>query len=156
MQTYISMLRGINVSGQKKIEMAGLRSLYEELSFEQVTTYIQSGNVIFKTANNANEGKLVETIEQAIHAKYGFEVPVTLRNLPEINELTSNNPFLTRMGIDPEKLHVTFLSNNPQQSSVKNIETAAFLPDEFILSGKEIFLYCPGGYGNTKLNNKFF
>jgi uncharacterized protein (DUF1697 family) len=156
MQTYITILRGINVSGQKKIEMSGLKVMFEQLSLEQVTTYIQSGNIIFREKGNQPEEELVKAIQQSITAKFGFHVPVILRTLRQMKEVAGNNPWVKEPGIDPEKLHVTFLTHVPPEALIKNIMTASYLPDQFRLSGREIYLYCPGGYGNTKLNNNYF
>jgi uncharacterized protein (DUF1697 family) len=156
MKTYITILRGINVSGHKKIEMSGLKVMFEQLSFEQVTTYIQSGNIIFGTLSNQPEEELAKKIEQAINAKFGFQVPVILRTLAQMKEAAGNNPWLKEPGIDPEKLHVTFLAHVPSEALIKSLPAATYLPDQFRVTGREIYLYCPGGYGNTKLNNNYF
>jgi uncharacterized protein (DUF1697 family) len=156
MNTYISILRGINVSGYKKIEMAGLKALYEELKFEEVVTYIQSGNVIFKSSQTTPEKDLLKSIENAIFEKYRFSVPVIIRSFTKMEKMISINPFLKETNIDVEKLHVTFLGEAPAQSNLECIQHLDFSPDKFIAAEKDIFLYCPGGYGNTKLSNNFF
>ena len=156
MATYISILRGINVSGQKKIRMEDLKGLYEGLDFSEVTTYIQSGNVIFKTGLNLSISGLSEKIEKAIEEKYHFHVPVIIRTADEIRKILSSNPFLDEDGLDREKLHVTFLEEKPQPTDVGAIQKFDFSPDRFWIIGKEVYLYCPGGYGNTKLSNTFF
>ena len=156
MTTYISILRGINVSGQKKIRMEDLKALYEGLDFGKVTTYIQSGNVIFKTGLNLSISRLSEKIEKAIEEKYHFHVPVIIRTADEMHQILSSNPFLNEEGINREKLHVTFLEEEPQPTQVSAIIEADFSPDGFRIIGKEVYLYCPGGYGNTKLSNTFF
>jgi uncharacterized protein (DUF1697 family) len=155
MHTYISILRGINVSGQKKIEMAGLKDLYEQLSFKDVSTYIQSGNIVFKSDERRTD-QLVEQLEQAISKKYKFHVPVIIRSLEELNTVIASNPFTKDNSIDIEKLHVTFLREAPEKTRLESIQTTAYSPDRFIAGAEEIFVYCPGGYGNTKLNNNFF
>ncbi|MCX6249092.1 MAG: DUF1697 domain-containing protein [Bacteroidetes bacterium] len=156
MTTYISILRGINVSGQKKVLMADLKELYASLGFTEVTTYIQSGNVIFKTSGDLSAGDLCNKIEKAIEGRYKFQVPVIIRNAGEINAILSSNPFLAEKGIDPERLHVTFLGKDPQPSELSAILKFDYPPDRFAIIGKEVYLYCPGGYGNTKLSNSFF
>lgn len=155
MQTYISILRAINV-GQKKILMTDLKSLYEELKFKEVTTYIQSGNVIFKTDKKIPDQALAKKIEQAIAKKYHFDVPVIIRTVDEMKKTIAANPFLKQRGINLEKLHVTFLAENPEQANVKNIQDLDYKPDKFNIMGKDIYLYCPNGYGITKLSNGFF
>ncbi len=156
MQTFISILRGINVSGQKKILMTDLKSLYESLKFTDVTTYIQSGNVCFKTKENLSDIQLSEKIEKAIHKKYEFEVPVIIRNEDELKKIVSANPFLKEKDIDVEKLHVTFFSEMPDKAEMKSIADLDFSPDQFIIKDKEIYLHIPGSYGETKLSNNFF
>lgn len=156
MQTFISILRGINVSGQKKILMADLKSLYESQKFSDVSTYIQSGNVSFKTNEKLSDVQLAQKIEKAIYKKYSFEVPVIIRNEDELIKITSSNPFLKEKSIDIKKLHVTFLSQIPDNAEIKNITEVDYSPDRFIITGKEIYLHIPESYGETKLSNNFF
>ena len=113
MQTYISILRGINVSGQKKIIMTDLVKLYEDLGFKDVVSYIQSGNVIFKTKQKTTDTKLAKQIEAKIIEKYDFQVPVIIRSLEELHRISTQNPFIN----EPEvSLYVTFLSGTPNIS----------------------------------------
>ncbi len=155
MNTYISMLRGINVSGQKMIKMEALKALYESLNFKNVKTYIQSGNVLFESMI-ANPAEITKKIEDKIKRSFGFSVPVVLRMPNELHRVIEKNPFLIKRKEDVTKLHVTFLSRIPDSVLVNEIKSAAFKPDEFIISGREIYVFCPGGYGNTKINNSFF
>jgi uncharacterized protein (DUF1697 family) len=154
MTTYISILRGINVSGQKLIRMEELKTLYERLGFSDVSTFIQSGNVIFKT--NLAINILSEKIEKAIEVKYKFLVPVIIRTIDEIRAILVSNPFLNEEDIDREKLHVTFLDADPPSALSADIMSNDHSPDRFVVKGKDVYLYCPGGYGNTKLSNAFF
>jgi len=156
MTIYISILRGINVGGQKKIRMEDLKALYERLGFREVRTYIQSGNVIFNTSLNIKILSLSEKIEKAIEEEYHFHVPVIMRTADEMHQILSSNPFLNEEGINWEKLHVTFLNEIPQSTKAITLKEADFSPDRFRIIGKEVYLYCPGGYGNTKLSNNFF
>lgn len=160
MQTFISILRGINVSGQKKILMADLKALYEEnLGFKDVKTYIQSGNVIFKTEDGktASDQELAHKIEKAIAEKYNFQVPVLVRTVDEMKKTLAGNPFIKEnKNIETDKLHVTFLAEEPAKANLEAIKTLDYSPDKFIISGKDVFLYIPDKYGETKLSNKFF
>ena len=156
MATYISMLRGINVGGHNKIDMKGLKALYEDLGFNGVSTYIQSGNIIFRTDQKTSDQILAGNIEKSILKKYRFEVPVIIRTLEEINSSIQVNPFLKRTSLLIEKLHITFLSEEPLKSDWDIIKGLDRSPDEFTRIGKEIYLYCPEGYGITKLSNSFF
>ena len=155
MTTYISMLRGINVSGQKSIKMDALKSVYEGLDFDAVTTYIQSGNVIFKSAKRPQHG-LVEEITAAIEARFGYPVTVVLRDQADLARIIRDNPFPARDGIALDKLHVCFLSGSPRQDGLPALPAVTTGNDEFSILGENIYLYCPGGYGKTKLSNTFF
>ena len=152
MQKYISLLRGINVSGQKMIKMAELKSAFEELKFKNVQTYIQSGNVIFEDKIQDNS-KLSSRIAKMIKEKFGFDVPVTILKGEELSGYFHNNPFLKKRKEDVSLLHLTLFSDEPDQGNVKLLSEIQSEPDEFILSGKAFFLFCPAGYGNTKLTN---
>lgn len=153
MATYLSILRGINVSGQKKVPMAELKSLYEELNLKDISTYIQSGNVIFRTESIKD---LSQRIEQKILAKYNFNVPVIIRTIDEMQSVIKGTPFIKEKNIDLEKLHVTYLAENPKQENIDKLNTYNYQPDRFLILGKEIYLYCPNGYGRTKLTTDFF
>ncbi len=155
MHTYIALLRGINVNGQKMMPMEKLRNLLEDLGLTGVTTYIQSGNVVFQ-AGKALHFVLEKKIQAAIQDVFGFSAPVMVKTQDEWNEVIEQNPFLTRKGIDESKLHVTFLSDTPNQSVVGEITAGEYDEDECIVREKIVYLYCPNGYGKTKLHNSFF
>lgn len=155
MTTYISILRGINVSGQKKVPMKELLALYESLGLSDVSTHIQSGNVVFKSAEKKPE-TLVGQIEEKIMRHFGFGVPVIIRTADELKRIRSSNPFLKETDIEEDKLHVTFLDQLPQQPQVDKLMAYDFTPDRFILKGLEVYVYCPNGYGRTKIHNNFF
>jgi uncharacterized protein (DUF1697 family) len=155
MNTYIAILRGINVSGHKMIKMEALKLMFEELKFRNTKTYIQSGNVVFqgkKTPVQTLERKITEKII----AKFGFDVPVLVMEMQEVKDVLENNPFLKKRKEDITKLHVTFLATAPLKALAEKLNETVYAPDEFILSGAAIYLFCPNGYGNTKLNNGFF
>lgn len=156
MKTYITILRGINVSGHNMIKMAELKKMFETLPFENVRTYIQSGNIVFN-AQPASDRDLEKQIHDTIQKTFSFSVPVIVLEEKEIRKVQQHNPFLTGRNEDITKLHVTFLDAIPENTLVEKLmETAQFLPDEWILDGKTIYVFCPNGYGKTKLNNNFF
>ena len=156
MNTYISMLRGINVGGAKSIKMADLKDLYESLGFQDVTTYIQSGNVIFHGKEN-NPPAIRTAIVKAIQKKFGFDVTVIVRRPKELETVIRKSPFAKRKGIDERMLHVTFLETKPDSALVKTlVPLAARSKDEYEVIGSEIYLHCPNAYGKTLLNNTFF
>jgi len=152
---YISILRGINVSGQKKIKMADLKSLYESLEFENVITYIQSGNVIFDTQTQ-NKQEIITAIESAIQSTYGFHVPVQIRTMQEISKLISSIPFNDVNLIENNtKVLITFLSSQPTKSAIEFLQKYIIEPERLIVNNKHVYLYCPNGYGKSKLSNTF-
>ena len=155
METYISILRAINV-GRRKILMTDLKALYEELNLKEIVTYIQSGNVIFKTGKKISTQVLANKIQQLIAKKYQFDVPVIIRTGDEMKKTIAVNPFLKQKGINLEKLHITFLAENPEQVNVKVIQNLDYTPDKFVIIDNDVYLYCPNGYGITKLSNGFF
>jgi uncharacterized protein (DUF1697 family) len=156
MNTYVSILRGINVNGKNSIRMNDLKTLYEQLKFMNVTTYIQSGNVIFRSDTDLNNYELSKQIEKAVFKNFQLKIPVILRNYAELQQTIKNNPFLKEKGINFEKLHVTFLSEKPVTKDLLNITQLNYYPDKFVISETEVYLYCPNGYGTTKLSNVFF
>ena len=155
MNNYISILRGINVSGKNKIKMADLNRLYEGLGFQDVVTYIQSGNVVFKTAVN-QEAKLITTIEQAIEAQYNFHVPVQIRTRQEMKAVVDNCPFGSLdLAENGTKVLVTFLSEIPSAEKIELIQQYVKAPEALVVRGREVYLHCPNGYGRSKLSNRF-
>jgi uncharacterized protein (DUF1697 family) len=103
MNTFISMLRGINVSGQKKIRMAELRRLYESLDLVNVKTYVQSGNVVFDSMEQ-DTSKLAKLIEAQIEQFFGYSVSVFIRDTNDFQRIIASNPFLNERNEDPAKL----------------------------------------------------
>jgi uncharacterized protein (DUF1697 family) len=153
MTIYLSILRGINLGAHNKILMADLKKLYEKLHYTNVNTYIQSGNVLFESSRTNN---IARTIEKEIHAAYGFEVPVLVKTADELKKAVASNPFLIERNIALDKLHLTFLEESPSAAALKLIGSTTSSEDRFIIQKDIVYLYCPGGYGNTKLSNTFF
>ncbi len=152
MPTYIAMLRGINVSGQKIVRMERLRQSFAGLGFWNVETYVQSGNIVF-LAPSTLPSTLAKRVSEAILRDFGFSVPVLIKTLREMEIVIKGNPFVMEKGIDLSKLHVTFLSNVVSKSALRNLEALPTKRDRFSLGHQKVYLYCPGGYGNTKLSN---
>lgn len=152
---YISILRGINVSGQKRIKMSDLKLLYEELGFNNVVTYIQSGNVVFD-ASGDNKSSIKTLIEDAIEKQYKFHVPVQIRTNMEFENIINNNPFdSVDLAEDGTKVLITFLGDIPDKVKISNIMAYVVLPEMLVVKGTEVYLYCPNGYGKSKLSNTF-
>ena len=152
MPTYIAMLRGINVSGNKMIRMEALRASFGALKLTNVQTYVQSGNVIFGFGNGP-VAALSKKIEQRILRDFGFSVPIFLRTAKELEQIIKDNPFLNETAIDHSKLHITFLSDAAPKTALEALQPLAAKTERFRIIGRQIYLYCPDGYGRTKLSN---
>lgn len=153
MKTYIALLRGINVSGQKKILMAEFRDLLENNGFEKVHTYIQSGNIIFNHAST-NHFDLSNEMEQIISKHYGFDVPVVVLYPEEIRAAMNANPFLSNPAIDETQTYFTFLKDTPSTAGVKAFEACNYPGETFILIDKMVYYFTSIGYGKAKFTNK--
>ena len=140
------------MGGHKIVKMDQLRKAFEELGFAEVKTYIQSGNVIFKAPPQI-PANLVEGIEEKILRQFGFPVSVVVKTAVELGEVISANPLLKEKGIDPSKLHVTFLARAPDRSALKTLDAVAAAPDQFCYSAQAVYLHCPNGYHATRLGN---
>lgn len=154
METYIAILRGINVSGHNLIKMKSLQKMFESLGFSGVKTYIQSGNVVF-FSKHAEKEKLEGIISAGIQQNFGYTVPVIVLSKEELADIQANNIYAHERGEEITKLHATILNCEPLKDLTGLINGSDYLPDEFYLSGKTVYLFCPNGYGNTKLSNSF-
>jgi len=155
MKTYISILRGINVSGKNLIKIDSLKEMYECLGFLNVKTYIQSGNVVFQSVETKLE-ELELLISDGIFNRFTFNVPVFVREVSELKDILARNPFLKEPEEDISKLHFTFLSKVPEKQYVESIGNSSYLPDRYFITERTVYLFFPNGYGKTKLNNNFF
>lgn len=153
MNRKIGILRGINVGGKRKILMADLKSMCEELGLKKVTTYIQSGNLIFNSDKPNSE--LENELEKAITEKYGFDVPVIVRTQKELENSINNNPFFEK-DADIKQLHLTFLKKKPSKENIEKALTFNYKLDKFKIDNKNVFIFCAGKYHESKLTNNFF
>jgi len=152
MKNYISLLRGVNVTGHNKIRMEELKRLFENLGFQNIVTYIQSGNIVFKTKVDSIE-KITGKIKNAINKDLGLDIDVIVKSLDEWKQIVDTKPFPDAEG---NKSYVTFLLDLPKEIPLDAINKAKAPSEQFMISGKEIYIYCPDGYGRSKLSNNFF
>jgi len=150
MPVLISMLRGVNVGGHHKIKMDALRALYESLKFEDPRTYVQSGNVIFRTKDK-NSAALAKKIQDAIERKFGFRPEVILRTADEMRKAIAANPFAARRDVESGKLLVTFLAGDPSPDARTTLAKFKDYPEELHLTARELYIYFPNGAGKSKL-----
>lgn len=151
MKTYIALLRGINVSGQKIIKMELLRKAVAELGFENISTYIQSGNIIFKSTESDAE-KLGDLIAGKIKDHFSFDVPIVMVTPDYLKQVIALNPYQNRTLSDPAQPYVAFLSEVPKEENTGVLKTLDFGNDEFTIVGKSVYLLYLNA-GKTKLSN---
>lgn len=150
MKTYIAFLRGINVGGHKKIIMKELSLLFESLGFENVKTYIQSGNVVF---NSSEEANLASKITDAIEAKYSFFVPVLVKKASELSEIVSKCPFFNEK---LEKSYFILLDESPTNENLQLTTAFSNLNEEFHITPNCVYIYYVVGAGKAKMGVNFF
>ena len=149
MTRHIALLRGINVGGHKKVPMAELRSALEDAGFEDVKTYVQSGNVAL-TAKERSPAKVGRKVEQAIEAAFGFDVAVVVRSREEIAALVEDDP-LGDVATNPTYRVVVFLAGKLDRSRLADVDAEEFAPEAFALRDYEIVMWAPDGQRDSKL-----
>jgi len=159
MQTYVAILRGINLGSRNRVPMAELRTLASSLGFDDIRTYVQSGNLVF--SSDVARSRIAPTLAKGIHNAFDVDVPVLVRTKEELVGTCTSNPFAEEGLVphnQPTLFHVTFLDGIPDPGRVDGIADLAvrYDPDTFRVVGSDIFLSIPGGYGETKLTNALF
>lgn len=152
MQTYIALLRGINVSGQKKIPMADLRELLAKSGFNNVQTYIQSGNVIFESLEE-DKTTLETKIHESIKSHFSFEVPVLVLKPKELQQIFDDCPFPQEK---KENSYFMMLYSTANSGLVEEVSTLSYPNEEFKITDNCVYFYCATGYGKAKFSNNFF
>ncbi len=151
MNTYIVLLRGINVSGQKKVPMAKLSQVLHQQGFKDIQTYIQSGNLILRT--DLNKSVVIDSIGEVINNHFGFVVSSFIFTAEEFKDILEQSPFGE---IDTGKLYLTFLNSDPKTELVESLPQSVNPREQFLVRDRAIHILCPDGYGRTKINNNFF
>jgi len=144
------------MTGHNSLKMTDLASLYNKLGFTDAKTFIQSGNVIFSNKSDETESLISTAIEKEILERFNYIVPVMIRTTRELSDLFSVNPFLGEINFDGAKMAVIFLHEVPSAAQLEKVKGVDYPPDKFKISGREIFIYCPNGFGRTKLYTNFF
>ena len=151
MPVAISMLRGVNVGGHNCIKMETLRAMDESLGLRDAQTYVQSGNVVFRTSAR-DVGSLGNRIAAKIEQTFGFRPGVMVRSTSDLRDVIRRNPFASRRGLDPRKLLVTFLAADPAPEARAKILGIRADPEELRVDGREVYAYYPNGFGRAKLS----
>lgn len=154
MTTWVALVRSVNVGGRNRLPMADFRAALADLGFEDVRTYLQSGNAVF--AAGAPARTVTRTIEDRLSSQFGLAVPVVLRSAAQLESVVASTPFAAFVS-EPTTVHVTFLSAPPDPGAVAALADRAgsFGDDRLEVVGTEAHLHCPGGYGETTLTNTF-
>lgn len=151
---YVALLRGINVGGKNKLPMKDLAALFVGGGATHVSTYIQSGNVIFR-AKPALAQTIAEAVTAGIAEQFGYRIPVVLRTAEELAEAIHHNPYIAQ-GVDESALHLLFLAGHPTPEGLNKLDPARSAPDEYIVRGREIYLNLKTSAADTKLTNAYF
>lgn len=150
----LALLRGINVSGQKLIKMAELRVLLEKKGFRNISTYIQSGNVVFLSP--AEPSALSEQLHGLFLDHYGWDIPTLVTTGADWESIARANPFLARAGVEAKYLYVHVLGKEPDPEIWNTLNLKAYLPEEAVWKGRAIYGYMPNGYGKAQLLQGFW
>lgn len=149
MPVLIALLRGVNLGGHNRIAMAELRKLCEPLKFRDAQTYLQSGNLIFTTAERDNR-QIAAKLQNAIQRRFACRPEIILRTQPELAEVVRASPFTQRRGLDPAKLLVSFLSGEPSPEARARLDELKGFPEEFCAMRRELYIYFPNGLGKSR------
>ena len=151
-KTYAALLRGINVSGHRKVPMAELRTVLEGLGHRNVRTYLQSGNAVFTTDGDASDDQLTIELEDAIEARFGFRVDCLVRDGDYLAAVADACPF-PAAELEGKQLHAIYYSGAAEPERFATIDREAYLPEDFALGDRVLYLYVPEGLGRSKLGD---
>lgn len=152
MTTYVSLFRGINVGGHHAVKMTDLKALHESLGLQHVSTYIQSGNVVFHS-DDIDPAHLCKQIESSFEERFGFHAEVLVRTLDELDAIIEKTPFLAHDSKEPKWIAVVFLATAPDEAAQTALLQTYVGPEEIHILGKEMYIYYSEGMGRSKLTN---
>jgi uncharacterized protein (DUF1697 family) len=151
---YLALLRGINVSGHNMIKMVALKKMLENMGFQNVETYIQSGNV-FLESEEENPASIGFKIKQEIAKVFGYDVPVVMISKTDLELCFKNNPYLKVKDCDIKKLYVAFISKELTAAAINDLKISNFKPDEAAIDSNRIYIKYAIGAGKTNLDQKY-
>ncbi len=154
MKPYVALLRGVNVSGKRIVPMSRLKRILLDAGFHDVTTFLNSGNVVFR-AWDADSTRAVALIEEVIEDEFGFHVKVLVLSIREVRQILGKCPFVEGTSGKSGKVYVTFLSSVPRPAAVAKLRLVSDETDEIAISGKAVYLLARRGYASTTFNNNF-
>ncbi|MGB5555396.1 MAG: DUF1697 domain-containing protein [Flavobacteriaceae bacterium] len=151
METYVVLLRGINVGGHKKIKMAELRTMLEKHDFKNVRTYIQSGNVVLNS-DEKNAHIVEQKIQLALRDTFGFDVPVLVKSVTDLNIILRENPFQESEDLANNRVYFVLLQEAPATDSINSIDPKNYPSEQYHITNACVYLLFGEGFGNAKLN----
>ena len=154
MTKHLALLRGINVSGHNMIKMDALKKMLENMGFQNVETYIQSGNV-FVDSEEENAASVGFKIKQEIFREFGHDVPVVAIGKEDLELCFKNNPYLKEKDCDTKKLYVAFITKELSPLALNDLKISNFKPDEAAIDSSRIYVKYAVGAGKTKLDQKY-
>lgn len=154
MYTHLALLRGINVSGHNMIKMDDLKALLERMGFQNVRTYIQSGNV-FVDSEEEHGATVGFRIKQEIFKEWGYDVPIIVITKEDLEACQNNNPYLKEKDVDTKKLYFTFTSKELNESSIHDLKMSQVKPDEAVIDKNRIYVKYAVGAGKTRFDQKY-
>ena len=153
MPRYVALLRSVNVAGHGRIAMNELRASFDALGYTGVTTYIQTGNVLFTTGSKSESG-IAAAIEQRLAEDFGDSPAVLVRSVPDLLRIGTASPY-AKAGANPSRHHVTFLATRPSKAALDALALPQSGRDELVVDGKEVYVHTPDGYAQTKYTGTF-
>ena len=153
MTRYVALLRSVNVAGHGRLAMADLVRSFESLGYDDITTYIQTGNVLFGSSSKS-PSRLVSAIEAQLAQDFGTSPAVLVRTVDDLLRVGASSPY-AQAGADPARHHVTFLAAAPSAARLAAFTAPASGRDELVIDGLEVYVHTPDGYATTKLTGTY-
>ena len=150
MTKQILLLRGINLGAHNRIGMPELRELLRSAGFQDVRTYLQSGNVVL--SSNSSPEQLARDCVQQIALRFGLDIEVVVRTRAELTEVVQRNP-LGKVAVNPKRYQVTFMAAEPDPEVVRKLGAAVVPPEQLVVIGREAYAWHPDGIGRSKLSS---
>ncbi len=154
MATFVTLFRAINVGGNNPVKMPVLKEMHEALGFKKVSSYLQTGNLVFESTET-DLIQLANQIKKEFEKTFGFSTEVLVRSAAELKELFKKNPFLERPEKETKWIIVIFLSASADEQGKAALLKAHAGPEEIFIADKELYIYYPEGIGRSKLSNTF-
>ena len=142
------LLRGINIGPRNRIAMPALREALEAAGFDNVRTYVQSGNVVLSASTKPEQ--TARKVERVIADRFGLEIPVVVRTKAQLAGVVKKNP-LAKVAKEPKRYQVSFLDAKPKAAAVKKLEAAVAGKEQLVVDGREIYAWHDAGVARSKL-----